>query len=710
MKKLVKPLLIALCLSIVNVSVYLFGSHYFETFDVKLRDLMMEIRGTIPHSGNVVIVDIDEKSLKELGQWTWSRDKLSKIVDNLTTLKAGAIGFDIVFAERDEQSPSLMAHKLGIVGNFPHYDEIFSQSVAQSPTILGYTFQMEKDSLPPLAGANIPAIFIEKNKVSSLLNPYRPILNIPVLQNNAYSSGFFNMTPDKDGIVRFVPLVMEYNKNIYPSLSLEMVRAALGAKKVTLQYDDNGLSEINLGQVSIPTDGLGRLAVNYYGAAKTFTYISASDVYFNRCKMSDFEGKFVLIGTSAAGLLDLRATPLESVYPGVEVHATIIENILTQNFLQKPSWSLGLELVIITLLPFIFAVSSSYLNALKGFFVFVVTLGSLVTSMYSLFLYEGLLLTMAIPLLVVGISYLLFTVRGYIIENRQKEFIKAKFAKKVSPQVAEDILKQHDTRLLEGKDKEITIFFSDVRGFTTLSEAMGSPKALIDLLNEYMTPMVDIIISHHGTIDKFIGDAIMAYWNAPNDVDNHADHAVQSALEQMKALEVLNIRLKTEGKPEIAIGIGINTGVCTVGEMGSEGRSDYTIIGDPVNLASRLEGLTKNYGASILVSEFTVHQLKEEYMIRELDVVRVKGKHEPVAIFEVCHQGLATPQEEEALTLYTKALTLYRQSHFHDARDMFESLYQTYGDKLYHIYCERCDHFCTNPPENFDGVFTFTTK
>ncbi len=713
LKKLKNYGLVGFFIFLISSAGYFYLPKSIQVFDDKLRDLMFIFRGAQAVSKDVVIVDIDEKSLKELGQWPWSRNKFAKLVDNLSNAGVGAIGLDIVFAEADNSSPAKVLKEIGRdPSGAPDYDKIAARSIASSPTILGYIFALENDGVKPTGAPNIAAIVVEKHRPGReyLTTPHRAIMNIPVIQENAYSSGFFNTIPDSDGIVRSIPMIMRYGGTVYPSLSLEMIRAASGAKKIEVYYDEVGVSGVAMGKLEIPTDRFGRLLINYRGPAKSFKYISAIDVYKGRIDKKDIEGKFVLIGTSAPGLLDLRATPFDSVYPGVEAHANALDNMLKGDFLYRPSWVEGANLALILVCTVATIVMTAYAGAASSALLFLATLSGLFGGLYYLLFKEGIVLNILFPLVAMVLTFVALTLMNYFLESRQKEFIKAKFAKKVSPAVVEDLLKHSDMNSFEIKEKFVTIFFSDIRGFTTLSEMMGSPKALIGLLNEYMTPMVDIIVESKGTVDKFIGDAIMAYWNAPNEVQNHEDAAVTAAVRQIKSLKELNEKLKAVGKPTIDIGIGINTGDVTVGEMGSYGRADYTIIGDPVNLASRLEGLNKPYHSHIIISEFTKAGLKNEYVIRELDLVKVKGKNEPVEIFEVLDVGAPSEEFRDEYAKYKEALLAYRGSLFHDALAIFKELHEKSGGFLYNIYVERCEHFIENPPVDFDGVFTFTTK
>lgn len=636
-KILTIELMIAILLGSISTYSYIKETLFFENLNNKILDAFFVYRGNVKADENIVIVDIDEKSLSVLGQWPWSRDAVAQVLVNLANAEVGIVGLDIVFAESDRSSPKKVLSKFGLSHEEAEdYDEVLAYVLANSPTISGYLFNFEavvKKGIEP----NISAIIIEKNKQDSEFLPVAKglVSNIPLLQKKSFSSGFFNTIPDSDGIVRSVPLAVRYDESIYPSLSLEMIRLILGSKKVVFNYSDIGINSIGIGKVSIPTDRFGRLNVNYAGKAKAYRYISAIDIYNNEFKKEDIKGKIVLIGTSAGGLLDLRATPLESTYPGVEIHANVLDNILNQNFITYPNWVEAVDILIILIMLISIVVIFTFFGAYVTALSFTFFILSLVGFSYWLFINEGIVLNIIYPLLSSTIFYMTLTSLHYLLESKQKDLIKSKLSKKVSAAVADSLIKQGNIDIFEAQEKEVSIFFSDIRGFTSISEAFKNPKELIELLNMYMTPMTDIITKNQGTVDKFIGDAIMAYWNAPNSVENHADKALQSACEQIRTLEKLNKELKEKGYPRIDIGIGINTGNVVVGEMGSVGRSDYTIIGDSVNLGSRIEGLCKTYKAQILISEYTKEKLKEVYDIVFLDEVKVKGKEEAVKIYKV---------------------------------------------------------------------------
>ena len=707
---------LSLSLSIFLSAIYIFFPSLPDSLDNRLRDYLFTIRGELPHNQNVVIVDIDETSIKSLGQWPWSRDKLAKILENLTLANVGIVGLDIVFAEEDRTSPHKILQDLKIYKkDVPNYDLEFANIVENSPVILGYQFDLVKKDNANAKVPQIPAIFIEKDKPqdkSYLIEAYNTILNIPQIQDKAYSSGFFNNIPDDTGIIRSVPLVISYDDTIYPSLALEVIRVINDTQKVVVQYDENGISNIVLDDISIPTDRYGRMLINFRGPERSFKYISAIDIYNNSFDKSEIDGKIVLIGTSAAGLFDLRATPFDSIFPGVEVHANIIDNILMQDFIYKASWLDGANILIIFVLSIIVVMLTTYTTFWANPIIFISFSTSYLFLVYNLLFDYGIVLNILFPIATVLIASIMTTLFDYFYNIKKEEAIKAKFASKVSKNVMDDILKNIDKNEFSAKSKEVTIFFSDIRGFTNISEKLDA-KELISFLNRYMQPMSEIIIKYQGTIDKFIGDAIMAYWNAPIDIKNHCDLALKASLEQLEVLEKLNVELQKENLPKIDIGIGLNTGTVIVGEMGSSLRSDYTVIGDTINLGSRVESLCKYYDSKLNISNFTKDKLQEKYIFRFLDLVKVKGKNEPVEIWQVLGKGEAKESLKEELDLYHKAIEFYKNSDFINALEIFESLENNENKtnkNIYKIYITRCKEFIKTPPKNFDGVYEHTTK
>lgn len=729
-------ILLFVFISILLSSGYLFMPSYFQSLDDRVRDFYFNFRGSEKASDDVVIVDLDEKSIKELGQWPWERDKFAQILTNLGNYGVGIIGLDMVFSEADKTSPDKFAKKWGIrTKNLPDYDFILSQAVAQTPTVLGYVFDFNTNNTNE--APQIPAIFIEKNKPEREFLPlaHGVLTNLEVIQKNAYSSGYMNNIPDETGVIRSVPLCIKYDDTVYPSLAFEMYRIAVDSKKVILTYSDGGIENVQLGSQEIKADRFGRLYLNFRGPAKSYKYISAVDVYNNTADKKSLEGKFVLIGTSAYGLMDLRSTPMDSVIPGVEVHANMIDNLLNNDMLRKPSWEELANIGAIFIISFIVIFIYSRLSLASLVIIYPSTIFVFSYANYYLLFTEHIIINSIFPLFAIIFSLIGILGVNYMFETRQKDMIKGKFASKVSASVMEDILKNADSNTLDGAQREITVFFSDVRGFTNISEAMGNAKSLIKFMNEIMEPMTEIIIQENGTVDKYIGDAIMAYWNAPLDVLHHADRAVSASLRQLHNLKSLNEKLRKNPEfenvtkmadenhiPIVDIGIGLNSGIAIVGEMGSTKRSDYTVIGDPINVGARLESLCKYYNSRLNISNFTKNLLEEKYIFRFLDLVTVKGKIEPLEIWQVHDfdkegtEPLFYSNKEELLKeldFYHKAIELYKAEKFAEALAIFKVLngWENKSNlKIYDIYIERCEHYIEFPPQNFNGVFVHTTK
>jgi len=726
-------------------SLYLFLPNVYQTLDNRLRDFMFLYRGEIPTTGQVAVIDIDEKSLKDIGQWPWERTIMAQVLQNATAMGAGIIGFDIVFAEEDRTSPDAFAKRMGLdPTQFPNNDELFAQTIAQTPTIMGYVMDIDDEGKQGFDPPQIPAIFVERGLVgdSFVVESNGVITNIPVLQDNSYSSGFFNNIPDESGMIRSVPMVMRYDGQIYPSLSFEMLRIITESNRVNIYYGDNGVDGVELNNIYVPTDRYGRLFVNFRGKAKTFDYISAVDIYNGTVDPERLAGKLLLVGTSAAGLLDLRAVPFDNIFPGVEVHANVLDNVLAGDFLARPSWAEAADVILILTIVAIGGLLFTFLSAEWMLVVTVAGVYGLFQLLYYLLFTEGMILNILFPITTLVATAVMSVLINYFFETRLKNMIKGKFASKVSPQVMEDIIKNSESGndAFIAKEHEISVTFSDVRNFTNISEAAGSAQVLIQFLNEYMDEMTKIIMKYEGTVDKFIGDAIMAYWNAPAVVEDHVEKAVDATLDQIHAVTPLNAIVKKDerfkpicdmaaksGVEPIEIGIGINVGVATIGEMGSSGRSDYTAIGDPINLGARLESLCKYYNSMCNISNHVKERIpNDKYIFRFLDLVTVKGQSVPVEIWQI-HDYAQLPSEWKndhlykipkeklfaELEEYHGAIDLYKNSKFEEALKIFKEMdanEEKSNKNIYKIYIERCEHYIEEPPVDFNGVFVHKTK
>ncbi len=712
MKNILLKIIAVVVISTVLSLSYLFLPTIFISLDNRLKDFMFNIRGEIPQSGDVVIVDIDEKSIEKYGQWPWSRDIISTLIDKLTQHQAGIIGLDIVFAEEDRSSPHKILERFPEINQtLPNNDKILANSFLNSPVIGGYIFILDKNDNKVLKEAPmLPAIFVEKGLIynETIIKAKNVIPNIPLLQDTLYSSGFFNNLPDENGMIRKVPLIMKYDNSIYTSLPLEMVRVYSGINRVDIIGDEFGVKDIALGDYKIPIDSFGRLFVNFRGAKKHFKYISVVDIIEDRVDTEDIQNKFILIGTSLLGLHDLRAIAYDSSIAGVEIHANIIDNLLQGDFLSTPINSVIYNNLIIWSIVILLMLSLNYIRSWLVLPFSIVLLYGLSYIFFILLFDYGLVLNILFPLLAFILTLIASIGIDYTIEHKHKEEAKKMLGKKVSNSVMNYLLKHTDEDLVASREVEATIFFSDIVGFTSISEKIGSPDRLIKMLNHYITPMVDDIIINKGTIDKFIGDAIMAYWNAPLKIKNHADMALKSAIAQIEMLEKINSVITIEYDITIDIGIGLHTGLVTAGDMGSKGRSDYTIIGDNVNLASRLEGLTRNYGVHILISSATYKSLKEDYNIRPIDIVEVKGKSKPVEIYQVICNTINITENES--NLYSKALSLFRNGEVEEAQTEFKTLLDSYPSKLYQGYYNRCQDFIDHPQKEFTPILKMMTK
>ncbi len=710
MKKILIKVFIAFLLSLSLSLAYLFMPKVFFSLDNRLLDFMFAIRGELPKTNNIVIIDIDEKSLKTYGQWPWNRNLIASLLTKIAANSPGIIGLDMVFSEEDRSSPHNLAKQYPqIKKNLPNYDAILADCFRHNPIVGGYVFTFSKNTTNEIP--LIPAVFIQKGLKNNhtIFQPKGVISNIPILQESLYSSGFFNMIPDQNGMIRSVPLVMKYEDVLYPSLALEMVRIYSGQNVVNAQGDDVGIKYISFGKFHIPVDDFGRLFVNFRGSKHHFKYISASDILNEKVNKKDIENKFVLVGTSALGLYDLRSIAYDSNIPGVEIHANVIDNLLTGDFLQKPQDHQLYTLLIIWILVFTVMLMFNYIHSWLILPIALIMFFLMGYMYYVLLFSYGLILNLLFPIFAFIATLITSISLDYFMEQKQKLEVKKILGKKVSKTVMEYLLKHSNEDIVSSREVEATVFFSDIQGFTAMSEKLESPDKLIRLLNTYMTPMVENIIAHQGTIDKFIGDAIMAYWNAPLKVDNHADMALKSAIGQIEKLKEINVDIEAKYNVSIKIGIGLHTGIVTAGDMGAKGRSDFTVIGDNVNIASRLEGMTRYYDVDILISSDTYkHLKKDDYLIRPIDLVEFKGKSKAVEIFEVqCNANAVSSKE---LSLYYSAIENFRAGKVEKAKNEFEILQQQNPSKLYNIYIQRCEYFIDNPQEVFTPILKMTTK
>jgi adenylate cyclase len=732
----------------VAAALYPFGfwsSAAIERQDTIISDLRMRLEPPVLDP-RVVIVDIDSRSLTEIGRFPWSRNILAKLVEQLTRhYKAGAVGFDISFPEPDKSSgyevleqlaqrelkdvPALR-RQLAALKPALDYDGQFAKALAGQPVVLGYTVSgdQSKGMLPP------PAFSVADLGGRELAAYHRTgyEANIEQLQSAARGAGIFNVEADADAVVRSVALVQRIGDGFYPTLSLATAATWLKARAIRPFFDEtaDSLSANELqsgavdyvslflpsGQRLVPVGYGLTTIVQYRGhggpGGGAFRYVSAADVLAGTVPPRVLENAIVLVGTTAPGLVDLRPTPVNNEYPGVEVHANVIKSILDGRFKARPYYASALEMLQVLsaglVLAFGLALLAPVYQVLLAACVFAAAAGF----NYYMYSQQDVVLNLFTCLLLVATLFVLNLAWGYFFEFRKGRALVSRFGEYVAPELVARMAENPAAYNMDGESRELTVMFVDVRGFTTISEGL-SPRELREYINLYLTAMSeDIRASHQGTLDKYIGDAVMAFWGAPVAFADHASRAVATSLLTQQSAARLNREFQARGWPALHIGIGLNSGLMHVGDMGSKIRRAYTVMGDAVNLASRLEGITKVYGAGIAVGQATRHAAPE-FAYRELDLVRVKGKHEPVAIFE----PVGRASEVDAATLaaigaWDEALALVRAQRWDEAEARIRAMQDRYPeDRLYALYLERLAHYRTHPPgAGWDGVTTFDTK
>ncbi len=726
---------LALVLLTLGHSIRLYQHPLLSHLDAITYDARLRLTQPGGQDSRVVVVDIDEKSLAEVGRWPWSRDKVSRLVRQLTDhYGVQLVGFDVVFAEPDESSGLRVLERMGATSlkgdaaflaslaslrGSLDYDGQFAATLKGRPVVLGFYMSngIPQGALPP---AVLPAgTFQGRNILFTSWRGYGG--NLPAFQAAAPAGGHFNPLVDFDGISRRVPMLVEHGGQYYESLSLAMVRLLLGNVPVRPGYAEGGsgsgyagLEWLDLptprGALRIPVDENVATLVPYRGGQGSFVYLSAADVLQGRVAPASLQGKVVLVGTTAPGLMDLRATPVGEAYPGVEIHANLIAGMLDGSLKHKPPYALGFDVVQVLLVGLLLSLLLPSLSPSRATLLTGAVLAGVVGLNLALW-QSGLALPVAGVLLLLLALYAMNMSWGYFVESHSKRQLTQLFGQYVPPELVDEMARDPERYSMEGRNAELTVLFSDIRGFTSISEGLD-PKDLAHLINEYLGAMTTVIRHHRGTLDKYIGDAIMAFWGAPVADPDHARDALLAALEMQVELRRLDAPFAARGWPALQIGIGINTGLMTVGDMGSPLRQAYTVMGDAVNLGSRLEGLTKQYGVGIIVGEATRAAVRDG-VFRELDRVRVKGKDEPVAIYEPLGLVGSVPQALlDELKLWQQALRCYRAQEWDQAELQLMNLVRLNGDcRLYQLYGERVAHLRQQAPgDGWDGVTTFETK
>jgi adenylate cyclase len=728
--------------------------YYQVPFIIQLDNIIYDARLQVTMPGgvdeSVVILDIDENSLQEVGHWPWPRDRLAQLIDKLfDQYQVGIVAFDVVFAEADYSSGIRVLDRMAqaALKDVPQfqqqyrelrpgldYDALFAQAMKGRPVVLGYYFSSDQNA-KLIAAIPEPVLpkgtFRGRNIAISQWSGYGG--NLEQFQRSAAGGGHFNPITDKDGVIRRVPMIVEFDGAYYESLSLAVVRTILGFPKVEpgyapdrfLQRGYAGLEWLKVGPITIPVDHQAATLIPFRGKKGSYPYLSLADVLGDRVPAEKLKGRIVLVGTTAPGLLDLRSTPVDNVYPGVEVHANLIaamigryleirKNASVQDvrIKEQPPYMLGAEVVLLL----IGGVALSLLIPLLApLWATLATIAGMLTNAaldLAIWTKADMVLPLAASILMTVSLYTVNMAYGYFVEARSKRQFAELFGQYVPPELVDEMARDPQKYNMEPRAAELTILFSDVRGFTSISEAL-KPEELREYINEYLTDMSGIIRSRHrGTLDKYIGDAIMAFWGAPVEDAQHARNGVLAALDMQKERSILNQKFAARGWPTLNIGVGLNSGSVRVGDMGSQVRRAYTVMGDPVNVASRLEGRTKGYGVGILVGEATRGRVKD-VVFREVDRVKVKGKDEAVTIYEPLglESEVARPVLDE-LRIWNQALRAYRAQQWDQVEVHLLNLQRmSPGCGLYQVYAEKvAERRRVPPPAGWDGVTVFDDK
>jgi adenylate cyclase len=704
-----------------------------EELRIRVFDGFQRIAPRVKTQRPVTIVDIDEKSLAKFGQWPWPRTRIADMIVNLTNLGALAIGFDMVFSEPDRLNPDVVAGTMRYLDDvtknklreLPTNDQILADAIRRSRVILGET---ALEQVNPNLDKSLPQTGIATrggDPEHYFLNFNGLLRNISVLETAAAGRGLFTIEPERDGIVRRVPMMLRAQGMTLPSLSFEILRVLTGTPTIMVTAEPTGpVKSVVLRGANIPTDYNGQLWI-HFAKHDPSIYVSASDVIDGNVAPEKINRKIVLIGTSAVGLNDNKTTPAERrQMPGVEIHAQVIEANFEKALLSEPVWGSALEAaaaLVLGLLVVIFAPMFGPVALVLGGGLFA---SLLIGTSWYFYTQQNLLIDFTYPLLSTTAIYLSMIFSSFVREQAQRRQIRSAFGQYLSPALVEQLAQSPEKLVLGGEEREMTIMFSDVRGFTTISESYkNDPQGLTALMNRFLTPLTNAILARKGTVDKYMGDAIMAFWNAPLDDAQHQLNACEAAVDMLERIDVLNKQREIEaqdgGHAYIAlnVGVGLNTGTCVVGNMGSDLRFDYSVLGDSVNLASRLEGQSKEYGFPIIVGSKTALAVKDKFAILELDFIMVKGKKEPEVIYAIAgrEDTAQSGRFQRLRNLTIEMLACYRSRDWDGALEAIERGRKTDAARslelLYHLYEARIRNYQKDPPpEDWNGAFALLTK
>ena len=733
---------------------------FLADIELKTLDTRFLLRGRTNADPSIVIVAIDQKSEDVLGKWPFSRKYFADAVDFLREAGARVIAFDINFPQPDENSAlqalnevkrEYLARPVTPSGRRfvaqlneqlaeADTDKKFAGALSRYPNaILGYFFLTTRESAatqnqqradeflnylsfqaynPPIPQpGRLPSEqYFGKNFEG--LDPPALSPNLPIFAKYAKNFGFFNVIPDPDGTVRRVPIVARFKGSFYPSLDMAAALAYenLPLEKVALIFSENGVVGVDFGKVSIPTDPSGYVQVDYHGPAEetnpTYPRYSLADVVKNKLPAEIFRDKLVLIGPTAVGIPDTAVTPFQQMgFPGVEVHANLIDNILNGEFIRRGLRENLIDIAVILLFSLGAGALLSVVSPTRATAVLVILLGFFLWLSYDLFAHHRMWIAAFLPTATLTTNYAAIVSYRFFFEEKEKRRVRGAFQQYMAHSLVSQLLDHPELLQLGGQEKELSVMFADIRGFTSISEGLA-PSMLVELLNQYLSEMTDTIFKNWCTLDKYIGDAIMAFWGAPYPQPDHAERACQAALQMLDTLKRMQAGWEAEGRPRIDIGVGVNSGPVLVGNMGSRLRFNYTVMGDNVNLASRLEGLNKEFATHLIISESAYEQVQGKFVARELDFIRVKGKKKPVRIYELLGSIEAYDHYRDLIERFTRGLEEYRSGQWQSAIDAFGELRRDYPeDGPSAVFLERCRDYVAEPPQGiWDGVHVMETK
>jgi adenylate cyclase len=744
----INPASLTLCIVLLGVMFIFIGLPILDMIELKTYDLRFLSRGHLPPSPAVAIAIIDEKSLDTEGRWPWPRSKIAALLDILSQDEAKVIGFDIGFLEPDENSQSDFIHQFGQkvdaldieIAELTDFindsekradnDLVLAEAIKNSSAtvVLGYFFHMNKadldyrikqreidQQLERISSSKYPFIIYENPEMEFVpfIRAYAPESNLEIFTKSADASGYFTVASDRDGVVRWMPLIIQCGEDIFPHLTVACAWHYLDKPQMMVKVARYGVEGIQMGERFIPTDENGQLLINYLGPRKTFPYFSISDILSGKLDKNTFKDKIVLVGATAMGTHDLRSTPFSPLYPGVEIHASAIDNMLTQNFITKPKWSMIYDLLAIIIQGALTGIALQRAGALKGLFFAAGLFVLHILIANWLFANSRVWLNIVYPLMVISVTYTAVTVYHYVTEERERKKIKGAFRQYVAPLVIEEILKESKQLKLGGEEKVLTVLFSDLERFTSYSEQYA-PHEMVNILSIYFDKMSEVIFKYWGTIKEYSGDELMAIFGAPLEQFDHAERACTAALSMRKGLHDLRLEWAKIGRPPLKARTGINSGPMLVGNLGSRYRFAYGVIGDQVNLGSRLEGLNKIYGTDILIGENTARLVEKSFLLRKIDLVRVVGREQCVQVYElVAKSDAELPEElEEALNAYAAGYKAYCDQNWQEGIALFrKALMLRPEDGPSQTMAERCQIYQKlPPPEDWDGVYEPATK